>query len=261
MYAFYGRIKSFFSNSSVLKTLIVKNYKSRYANTALGVLWAVLTPLLISFIVYFVFSHITQVSEKNFIAYVISGMLPWLCFAASVQEGAGSLTDNAGLWRQFRVPLEFMPASCVAVNFLNLALGLAVAQVFLLRFSPKGIFLFLLLPVPLALHFFFTLGGALIFSSLSVRRKDTAYFLNVFLLFWLWASPVFYFRDRFPAAIQRIFDFNIICPFLNLYRSIYYENTIFNAKDLFAAGCLAFASFLCGYYFFIKREDELKKAL
>jgi ABC-type polysaccharide/polyol phosphate export permease len=257
----YARLRLSLSHWGVLQGLISKQYKSRYANTALGVLWAVITPLLISLTVAFVFTQIAKVSEKNFVAYVISGMLPWLFFAASVQESALALNENAPLWKQFKVPLEFMPAACVAVNFLNLALGLAVASFFLLRLSPKDIFLFLLLPVPLALHFLFTLGLAFIVSSLSVRRKDTVYFLNVFMLFWLWATPVFYLRESFSPHIQRVFDANIMVPFLNLYRSVYYQSAFFRPQDLLSAAALALVSFLGGYYFFLKREDEVKKAL
>lgn len=255
------RLKIFFINRSLLKNLVIKNFRNRYSNTLLGFLWTILTPLLISLIISFVFTHIMQVKVDNFVSYVISGMLPWLCFAASLQESSNSLVDNAGLWRQFRVPLEFIPVSCVIINFLNLLIGLIVATMFFIKASPRVAMLLFLVPVPLILHFLFTLGISFLLSSLYVRHKDISYLLNVFLLFWLWSTPVFYLLDRFPPHIQRISNLNIMVPFLNLYRSIFYKHAFFDFKDLFLCLCLSLFSFIYGYRFFIKQEHLIKKIL
>jgi len=255
------RIKEFLIKKALLKNLVIKNLRNRYSNTLLGFLWTVLTPLLISLIISFVFIHIMQVRIDNFISYVISGMLPWICFSTSLQESLTSLVDNAGLWRQFRVPLEFIPASCVIINFLNLIIGLTVALAFFIKSSPKVVLYFFLMPVPLILHFIFTLGISFLLSSLYVRRKDIAYLLNIFLLFWLWSSPVFYLLDRFPLHIQRLSNLNIMLPFLNLYRSIFYKHVFFDFKDLFLCVCLSLFSFIYGYRFFINQEHLIKKTL
>lgn len=255
------RIKEFLEKRVLLKSLVLKNLRNRYSNTLIGFLWTVVTPLLISLVISFVFTHIMQVRIDNFVIYVISGMLPWICFSSSLQESSTSLIENAGLWRQFRVPLEFIPTSCVIINFLNLIIGLTVALVFFIKSSPKVILYFLLLPVPLILHFIFTLGISFLLSSLYVRRKDIAYFLNILLLFWLWSSPVFYLLDRFPLHIQRLSNLNIMIPFLNLYRYIFYKHALFDFKDLILAVCLSLISFIYGYLFFLNHEDLVKKAL
>lgn len=255
------RIKVFFRNRALLKNLVIKIFWNRYSNTILGSLWTLIAPLLISLIISFVFTHIMLVKVDNFVSYVISGMLPWICFAASLQESAGSLVDNAALWRQFRVPLEFIPASYVVINFLNLLIGLVVATIFFIKMSPKGVILFFLLPIPLILHFLFTLGLSFLFSSLYVRYKDIAYLLNIFLLFWLWSTPVFYLLDSFPLQIKELSTFNIMIPFLNLYRSIFYKHTLFESKDLFLSLFLSIISFAYGYRFFMQKEHLIKKIL
>jgi lipopolysaccharide transport system permease protein len=255
------RIKEFLSQRSLLRSLVIKNLRNRYSNTLIGFLWTIVTPLLISLVISFVFTYIMQVKIDNFVIYVISGMLPWICFASSLQESSTSLIENAGLWKQFRVPLEFIPTSCVIINFLNLIIGLTVALAFFIKSSPKVILYFLLVPIPLTLHFIFTLGISFLLSSLYVRRKDIAYFLNILLIFWLWSSPIFYLLDRFPLHIQRMSNLNIMIPFLNLYRDIFYKHALFDLKDLTLAVCLSLSSFIYGYLFFVKQEDLIKKSL
>ena len=255
------RIKEFLEKRALLKSLVIKNLRNRYSNTLIGFLWTVVTPLLISLAISFVFTHIMQVRIDNFVIYVISGMLPWICFSSSLQESSTSLIENAGLWRQFRVPLEFIPTSFVIVNFLNLIIGLTVALVFFIKSSPKVALYIFLLPIPLSLHFIFTLGISFVLSSLYVRSKDITYFLNILLIFWLWSSPVFYVLDRFPLHVQRLSNLNIMIPFLNLYRSIFYKHVIFDFRDLFLASCLSLISFVWGYRFFINNEHLVKKTL
>ena len=256
-----SRIKLFFIERGLLKTLVIKNFRNRYSNTILGFLWTVLTPLSISLIISFVFTHIMRIRVDNFVSYIISGMLPWLCFATSLQESTSSLIDNSGLWKQYRVPFEFIPTAYVIINFLNLTIGLTLTALFFIKPSPKAIVPLLLMPVPLMLHFLFTLGISLLLSPLYVRRRDIAYMLNLLLLFWLWSTPVFYLLDDLPLYIQRVYKLNIMVPFLNLYRSIFYKQVFFELKDLFLCLCLSIFSFICGYAFFIKQEFSIKKII
>jgi ABC-2 type transport system permease protein len=184
-------------------------------------------------------------------------------FTSSLQESSVSLIESASLLKQFRIPPEFAPAASVIVNFINLAAGLALSAVFLLHCSSPAqvAFCLALVSVPLALHFLFTLGISFMLSALYIKHRDITHILNIFFLFWLWFSPVFYFIDSFPAHIQKIFNLNIIIPYLNLYRSVFYKQTLFEYRDLFFSICLSLLSLTCGYRFFIRTESSIKKAL
>lgn len=257
----FGMAKLFFTKRRLLKALVIKNFRNRYSNTAFGFLWSVITPLLISLVISFVFKYIMPVAVNNFTAFVISGMLPWFCLSASLQESAVSLVENSSITKQFMVPLEFVPAACVIINFFNLLMGLSVATVFFMGIPAKLLILIILLPIPLILHFMFTLGLSFFVAALYVRYRDTGYILNIFLIFWLWATPVFYFLDTFPSGIRKILSLNIMIPFLNLYRSIFYKHTFFDYGDLFSSAGIALLFLICGYIFFAKQERLLTKII
>ncbi len=257
----FAMAKLFFTKRRLLKALVIRNFQNRYSNTMFGFLWAAITPLLISLVISFVFRHIMPVKLNNFTVFVISGMLPWFCLSASLQESATSLVENSGIAKQFMLPLAFVPAACVIINFFNLLVGLFVATLFFMNFSVKLLISVIFLPIPLILHFIFTLGLAFFIAPLYVRYRDTGYILNVILIFWLWATPVFYFLETFPAGVQKILSFNIMIPFLNLYRSVFYKHAFFDYRDLFFAACLAVLSLLSGYFFFAKEERLVTKIL
>lgn len=256
------RLRLFFTHRGLLKALVIKSFKQRYANTGLGVFWAVVGPFLISLVIAFVFTYIMPSRAENFVIYVISGMFPWICFSSSLQESLTALIDNASLHKQFTIPLEFIPIIPVFINFFTLAIGLVVAIFFSFFFLPVGASLsFFLIPVPLILHFIFTLGIAFLLAPLYLKYRDTRYLLNIFLLLWLWCSPVFYLLQGFPAHIQRLCGLNIIVPFLNLYRSIFYEQVFFNVRDLCFSIIFSLLFFVYGYVFFIRRENFIRKYL
>jgi len=256
-----SRIKMFLTQRSQLKALVIKSFRMRYSNTVLGFLWTVLTPLLISLVISFVFIYIAQVKIDNFSIYVISGMLPWICFSSSLQESAVSFVDNSGLYKQFMIPLEFIPTSCVIINFINLIIGLGVAIVFFANIQLKEAFLVFLLPIPVILHLLFTLGISFFLSSVYARRRDVAHMLNIILLFWLWSSPVFYSLESFPPYFRSLSTFNIMIPFLNLYRSIFFKHVFFDLKDILLAVFFASLSFIFGFGFFIRQEKVIKKII
>jgi len=255
------RLKLFLTQRSQLKALVIKSFRMRYSNTVLGFLWTVLTPLLISLVISFVFTYVAQIRIDNFAIYVISGMLPWICFSSSLQESVASFVDNSGLYKQFMIPLEFIPTSCVIINFINLIIGLGVAAVFFAHMQLKEAFLVFLLPIPVILHLLFTLGISFFLSSLYVRRRDVAHILNIILLFWLWSSPVFYSLESFPLYVRKIANFNIMIPFLNLYRSIFFKHAPFYLNDLLLAIFFALVSFILGFGFFIRQEKSIKKTI
>lgn len=107
----------------------------------------------------------------------------------------------------------------------------------------------------------FTLGLSFFVAALYVRCRDTGYILNILLIFWLWATPVFYFLDTFPPGIQKILGLNMMIPFLNLYRSIFYKHTFFNYGDLLSSAVIASLFLICGYIFFAKQEHLLTKII
>lgn len=254
-------IKLFLSEAGLLRNLVIKNFRSRYSNLLFGLFWTIFAPLLISLIISFVFRYIMPAQASNFRLYVISGMLPWMYFTSSLQESSASLVESASLLKQFRIPPEFAPAASVIVNFINLAAGLALSAVFLLHIPAQVAFCLALVFVPLALHFLFTLGISFMLSALYIKHRDIVHILNIVFLFWLWFSPVFYFIDSFPMHIKKIFNLNIIIPYLNLYRSVFYKQAFFEYRDLFLSICLSLLSLTCGYRFFIRTESSIKKAL
>src|SRR3979409_2058768 len=100
----------------------------RYKQTVIGILWAVLRPLLAMVVFVFIFGKLAKLPSEG-IPYplmVFAGMLPWQLFATSLSEGSNSLITNANLISKVYFPRLIVPASSVIVSFVDFAISLAL---------------------------------------------------------------------------------------------------------------------------------------
>lgn len=253
------RIKKIYFYRHTLWDMALKQLKAKYASYLLGIIWALINPLLLALIIAFIFTEIIKVNIRHFYLFIISGMLPWLFFSNSLQEATKSVVSNASLLKQFSFPREFIPLASVLTNFFNLLLGFLIVIPLFIISNLKLIFTLPFLVLVLLLHLVFTLGITLILSSLYVRFRDIDQFLGVLLLFWLWLTPVFYTLDMVPDKYRLLFKLNPLTAYITLYRGILFDVSLFNLRLIFWAFFLAVISLCLGYAVFVKKESSFLK--
>jgi lipopolysaccharide transport system permease protein len=210
MFEIVSQIKGLIQYRQLVWDLAIKDIKVRYRSPALGFLWAILVPLIMVFIFKFVFSTILKARVENypFFIYLMTAIFPWTYFSSSISAATESILDNRELIKKSYFPPQVIPVSIVLANLINFLPVVAVMFLIIAFFRTQFSILILLLPVILTLQTIFTIGIALIFSSLQVVLRDTKYIVQLLLIAWLYLSPAFY-----PLAI--IADFSP--GFLKLY--------------------------------------------
>src|SRR5256885_899343 len=106
----------------------------RYKQTVIGVLWAVIRPLLTMIVFTFVFGRIAKLPSEGvpYPVMVFAAMLPWQLFATSLAEGSASLISNANLISKVYFPRLIIPASSVIVSFVDFAISMALLGVLMI---------------------------------------------------------------------------------------------------------------------------------
>lgn len=164
----------------------------RYKQTAIGILWALLRPLLTMIVFTFVFGRIAQLPSEGapYALLVFSGMVPWFFFASSVSESSGSLVANANLLSKVYFPRILIPLSSIlvaAVDFL-IAMGLLIVLMFLFDLLPS--WRLLTLPLFLTIALGAAIGLGLSFSALNIRYRDFQFIVPFLLQMGIYASPI-----------------------------------------------------------------------
>jgi ABC-type polysaccharide/polyol phosphate export permease len=207
----------------LIQNLVMKDFRIRYRNMSLGVLWSLLNPLVMMGVMTFVWTQIFKSEIPHFPLFVLCGMVPYNFFTIAWSGGTTSIVDSAGLIKRLPVPREVVPVatvmSCSIHLLMQLVLLLAIAigsHVSINRY-------WLWLPVVWGLEIVFVSGLSMLSSAANVFIRDTRYIVESINLVMLWLVPVFYDFASIPQKFKDIYQVNPLAALVIVMRRIVYE--------------------------------------
>jgi ABC-2 type transport system permease protein len=253
------RIKKIYHFRHALWEISLKQLKSKFVVSGLGVFSAFINPLLIMLAITFVFFVVFKTEIKNFPLFVLSGLFPWMFFSSALSEAAGSILNQQSILRQFNIPREILPLSSILSNFLNFLIGWIVLYPLFVIFNPKIILLFPFFLSILILSLIFISGLGLFLSVLNIFFRDLTQLLGTFLMFWFWITPVFYQVEMIPRAFRWIANLNPIAPFIVYYQGVIYKGQIPDFSLFIIIIFLSFGGLAFGFWVFARLESKFIK--
>ena len=205
----------------LLLSLAARDVKLRYRQTALGILWVVLQPLIAAGIFTFVFGKVARLPAPEGVPYLVfsfAGLLAWNAFNATLTKSSSCLVGNAQLVSKVYFPRLILPLSTVVSVLLDFAVSLVVMALLLMIFHVPPHLSLLLLPAWLGLIVLLALGVGLYGAALMVSYRDVQYVLPVATQFLLYASPVGYALSAVPARWRDLFALNPLTGLLEGFR-------------------------------------------
>jgi lipopolysaccharide transport system permease protein len=208
----------------LLSNLVRRDLKVRYRNSFLGILWSLLSPLLMMLVFSLIFGKLMPREDiRQYAVFFLVGLLPWNFFTGSLMSGTSSITGSTQLVKKVHFPRVLLPAASTISNLVNFLIAFVILIIFL-YVSGIGLTIHSLwVPPILVTQIIFILGLVLLFSSMNVFYRDVIMILNVVLLAWFFLTPVIYPLD-WLGETQTIMDisFNpaVVMRWLNPMASI-----------------------------------------
>lgn len=232
--------------------LLVREMKLRYERSSLGMLWAVLTPLLQMAIFSFVFGAVFRVDIERYPAFIFTGLLAWNWFREALFSSAGAIVNNRELVRQPGFPTAVLPIVAVTVPLLDLLAALPVLFVFLVASGGSLSPAVLALPALLVLQFLFLQGIGFLLAGLQVTFRDVQHLLNVSLTLLFYLTPVFYSPEMVPGWARTVYGLNPMTHFLVSYRHILMDGTMPDWRVLLVIAVLDAVVLRIGWTTFVR---------
>jgi lipopolysaccharide transport system permease protein len=192
----------------------------RYKQTVIGVLWAILRPLIAMVIFSVVFGRIAKM-PSNGIPYpilVFAAMLPWQFFANALTEASNSLVTNTNLVSKVYFPRLIIPAGAVITSLLDLLIAAVLLGVLMIYFHFLPDWRLLTLPVFTLLAFLAALGPGLLLTALNVRFRDFRHVIPFIAQFGLFISPVGFSSEVIPENWRLVYSLNPMVGVINGFR-------------------------------------------
>lgn len=182
----------------------------RYKQTLIGVIWALLQPLLTMVVLSVVFGRLANLPSEGvpYPILVFAAMLPWQFFANSLGASSQSLVSNAHVISKVYFPRLIVPASAIVVSFVDLLLSgvILLGLMVVFQFVPSWRLIFL--PVLVAIATFASLGASLWLAALNVQYRDFRFVVPFIIQFGLYVSPVGFSSAIVPPQWRLIYSLN-----------------------------------------------------
>ncbi len=237
----------------------------RYKQTVIGVLWALLQPVLTMAVFVVVFGKLAKLPTEGDAPYpllVYAGMLPWQFFATALSGASGSLIGNANLISKVYFPRLIVPTSAVVVAFVDFLISFVILLVLMAWYHFLPSIRILLLPGFVVLAFLASLGPGLWLTALNVKYRDFRYIIPFVVQFGLYLSPVGFSSSIIPEKWRFCYSLNPMVGVIDGFRWVILGGESRIYLPGFALSCGVVVLFLwVGVYQFRKMEKSFADLL
>lgn len=240
-------------------TFVERDIKARYRQTAMGISWAVLQPLLMTVIFTIVFSKFLSVSTDGLPYPVFSfiALAPWTFLSRALTSGSVSLTSNYGLISKVYFPRDVLPFSTVLSLLIDFGLSVIFIGILLLVYAIPLSWHLIFFPIILVVQIVLAVALSLFSSALVILFRDLIYVVPFFVQIGLYASPVVYSVKNLQPFYQPFFYLNPVTGIIEGYRSIFLYHEIPNLYFLMSSIVFAFLLLIVSYWLFKRVERFL----
>lgn len=240
----------------LIRQFVSRSIKTRYKRSVLGVVWTLLNPLLTMIVLTIVFSAVFRFEVENYSIYVLTGLVAWNFLSSSTAGAMSEMLWSGSLLGRIYIPKSVFSVSAVGTALVNLLLSLIpiflISLVVGIRFTPA----LLVMPFSILIMTVFALGVGLTLSTAAVYFADMVPVYDVFLMIWMYATPIIYPLEILPEQFKWLVWINPFYYIVTLFREPLYNGTVPDPSVWLIASAFALVSILIGSYVFTSRSNE-----
>ncbi len=251
-----------FRERELLYILAKRDISIRYKQTYLGIIWAIIRPVLTMLVFLFAFKNVAKINDISGFPIqliIFSGVIFWNLFANTFQAVSNSILANHNLVSKVYFPRLIIAFSSIAVSLFDFIIGLIVYIILSLFLIQTLSFTLLLLPFAVLLLLFFSIGLGLLFCSFSIKYRDLLQMIPLIVQYGFFVSPIVYTAQ----SLQISNWFNVYALINPLVGIVEYARTILipnyevkSADFIYLSITTCIITFFVGIYVFTKKESS-----
>jgi len=242
---------------------VKRDFQSKYLNSILGVAWTVIQPLSMIFVYTLIFSQIMQAKLPGadevygYSIYLCAGILTWALFSEIVNRCQNVFLENAGMIKKISFPKICLPVMVVINACINFCVIFGLFSLFLIISGNFPGWVYLLLPIILAIHIMFSVGLGMTLGVLNVFFRDVGQLFSVVLQFWFWLTPIVYPITILPEKFQAFMEINPMVGLMSAYKTILVSGRMRDGSALVPICVLGILFCISGMILFKKHSGDM----
>jgi len=240
----------------LLGIFVWRDLKVRYRQTVIGVLWAIIQPLLTMVIFSVFFGDLAKIPSYG-VPYPIfsyTALLPWTFFANSINQASNSLVNSADMIKKIYFPRLTMPMASVAAGFVDFVLAFIILLGMMLYYGFIPTVNVLWLPGLIILLILTALGVSFWLSAMNVLFRDVRYMIPFIIQLWLFATPVVYPSSLLSEPWQTLYALNPMVGVVEGFRWALLGTDTAPGPMILVSFLVALLILISGVYFFRRME-------
>lgn len=240
----------------LLYFLSLRGIKVKYAQSILGVGWAVANPLIQALLFTVVFGNLAQLSSDGspYILFSFTAMVVWAYFSNILTDATSSLVANRDMIGKVYFPRLILPMAAVLGKLVDFGVAFVVLVGLLLYYGVAPTGELYMLPVLVVILVLTSLGAGAFLSALAVQYRDVQYAMTFLVRLLMYTAPVVYSVSIIPEAWRGVYALNPMVGVIEGMRAIFLGTRAFPWAWVWTGAAVSVVLFLFGCFYFRRVE-------
>ena len=235
-----------------------RDIKVKYAQSVLGVGWAIIQPVFFMIVFTIVFGKLAKVGSDGvpYPVFSFAALVPWVFFSTAVVDGSDSLVRNANMLSKVYFPRLVMPMASVIAKLVDFGIALILLFAIMAWYRSAPSVWALALPLLILLMVLTAAGLGMWFTALAIQYRDIKYAMGFMVQLAMYASPVVYPASLIPEQYRLIYALNPMVGVIEGFRSALLSTNPM-PWDLIGVGAITAAFIAIGGAFYFRRMERI----
>jgi lipopolysaccharide transport system permease protein len=247
-----------YSYRDMFRFLTLRSVKARYAQSVIGVGWAVIQPLFSMVIFTVVFGRLAKVSSEGvpYALFSFTALVPWTYFSNALTDSTNSLISNASMLSKVYFPRLVLPLSAVCAKLVDffIALLMLFALMGIYGVAPTGSVI--ALPLLIVIMVSTAAGVGMWLTALAVQYRDVNYAIGFITQLLMYVAPVVYPASLIPARFRFLYALNPMVGVIEGFRAALL-NTHPMPWSMIGIGAITSTLVAISGAFYFRRKDRI----
>ena len=253
---YFPNFKEILEYKDLLYFLILKDIKARYAQSVIGVGWAIIQPLFFMLVFTVIFGKLAKIDSEGvpYQIFSFTALVPWTFFSNAMSDSSTSLSANLALITNIYIPRILIPLSVTIGKFIDFFISFLILIGLLVFYQYLPDQKILLIFMYIFLMFMSAFAFGLILGTMAIQYRDIKYALPFGIQLFMYASPVAYSTNMLPEKYHVIYALNPMVTVIEGFRNIFLNTGNISFEMIVVSFSTSFLLMLIGVVYFSKTE-------